>query len=49
MNGTNKPQNTRFKVKKPVKIQYASAKEVAAATKEIIWQHSEAFERLAKS
>ena len=42
-------QNDRFKVRKPVKIQYASPKDVAVAMKEIVLQHAEAFERLAKS
>ena len=44
-----KPQNDRFKVRKPVKIQYAYPKDVAVAMKEIVLQHAEAFERLAKS
>jgi hypothetical protein len=49
MNGKKKRPSDRFKVKKPVKIQYASAKEVAVATEEILRQHSYAFEMLAKS
>jgi hypothetical protein len=49
MNGTKKPLNDKFKVKKPIKIRYASHEEVSAATDEIIRQHSRAFELLAKS
>jgi hypothetical protein len=49
MNENNKPKNNRFKVKKPVKIQYAPRKLVAELAAEIVWQHAEAFERLAKS
>jgi hypothetical protein len=49
MPGGKKPlQDDRFKVKKPVKIQYASAEEVSAATDEILRQHSYLFELLAK-
>jgi hypothetical protein len=43
-----KAQDNRFKVKKPVKIQYASPEEVSAATDEILRQHSLLFELLAK-
>jgi hypothetical protein len=49
MPGGKKPlQDDRFKVKKPVKIQYASPEEVSAATDEILRQHSLLFELLAK-
>ena len=49
MNGAKKRDSERFKVKKPVKIQYASEEEVSAAAEEIIRQHSYAFEMLAKT
>jgi hypothetical protein len=49
MNGKKKHPIDRFKVKKPVKIQYASQEEVAAATEEVLRQYSYAFEMLAKS
>jgi hypothetical protein len=39
----------RFKVKKPVKIQYASPEEVSAATKQVLQQHVGAFELLSKA
>jgi hypothetical protein len=49
MIATKKRRNDQFKVKKPVKIQYASPEEVSAATEEILRQHSRVFELLAKS
>ena len=49
MNGTKKPHPNRFKLKKPVKIRYASSEEVAAATEEVLKEHSLLFDLLAKN
>jgi hypothetical protein len=49
MNGIKKPPGEVFKVKKHVKIRYASHEEVSVATDEIIRQHSLALELLAKT
>ncbi len=38
----------RFKLKKPVKIRYASSEEVAAAAEEVLKKHPLIFEWLAK-
>jgi hypothetical protein len=38
----------KYKLKKPVVIQYASAEEVAAATAEVLKEHAEAIEMLAQ-
>jgi hypothetical protein len=48
MNGTKKQKIEQFKLKKPVKIQYASSEDVAAATKEVLKEHSRLFYLLAK-
>ncbi|MBV9107447.1 MAG: hypothetical protein JO313_15635 [Verrucomicrobia bacterium] len=43
------PKKVQYKVKKPIKIQYASPQEVSAATEEVLRQHARAFALLSKS
>jgi hypothetical protein len=49
MNGTKKRKVEQFKLKKPVKIQYASAQDVAKVTQESLRVHALVIEWLAKT
>jgi hypothetical protein len=49
MNGIQKPRNGKFKVKRPIKIQYASTEEVSRATAEIIQEHPYTLKLLSKT
>jgi len=49
MNGTHKPRNRKFRVKRPIKIQYASAEKVSRATVETMQEHAYALKLLSKT
>jgi hypothetical protein len=49
MNGTKKRKIEQFKLKKPVKIQYASAQDVTRVTQESLRVHALVIEWLAKT
>jgi hypothetical protein len=49
MDKTQKPLDEKFRLKKPVKIQYASPEEVSVATSQVLKEHWLAFDLLAKS
>ncbi len=49
MNGTKKAGKGDFRVKRPIKIQYASAEEVSMATREIKQEHSVTLKLLSKT
>jgi hypothetical protein len=49
MDKNQKPLDEKFRLKKPVKIQYASPEEVSVATSQVLKEHWLAFDLLAKS
>jgi hypothetical protein len=48
MNGIKRRASNQFRIKKPLKIQYASQEEVDLVTDEVLRKHSQVFELLAK-
>jgi hypothetical protein len=49
MDKTQKPLADKYRLKKPVKIRYASSQKVDAATLEVLKEHPLLFDLLAKN